>query len=375
MVSQSQRPPAEGLAQSRARRAAFVARAALAALAVLLLAPGGAAAHGPVDPAAASFLAKVARTPAGVQAKVIDGDQRMWLRVTAPGTVVVLDYRGAPYLRFARGGVAVNQSSAMYYLNQVPVETPPAGVGPLTPPRWRGVGGGEQYSWHDGRLHALASTALAPGTSDVGRWTVPLRVNGATTAISGRLLHAGAPSIVWFWPILVALACVFAGLRLRRDELDLRVSRGLAVGALIAFVVAGAGQQLHGRPNVSAGQLVVFALVLAFGAWGVQRVARRRHGWLTRFLIAAAAIWEGVSLVTVLLDGFVLLALPAFVARAAVVTCLAGGVALLPLVFRIAERPERPEGPERRPAAAAAPPRAIADELDTEDEPAWHQHR
>ena len=259
----------------------------------------------------------------------------------------------------------------MYYLNQVPAETPPPGIGPRTPPRWHVVGGDEQYGWHDGRLHALASTALAPGASYVGRWTVPLRVNGVATVISGSLLHADAPSIVWFWPILVALACVFAGLRLRRPELDVRMGRGLALGALIAFLLAGAGQQLHGRPSVSVGQLFELVLMVAFGAWGLERLARRRHGWLTLFLIAVAAIWEGVSLIAVLLDGFVLVALPAFVARAAVVACLAAGVALLPLVFRIAERPERSEGSRR----GAGAPLALDDEPDWEDERAWEQHR
>jgi hypothetical protein len=381
MVSQSQCPPVEGLAQSMRHRTLTAGgrrtvTAGLGVLAALLLCPGTAAAHGPVDPAASSYLAKVERTPTGVQAKVVDGDQRMWMRVTRPGIVVVLDYRGAPYLRFSRAGVEVNESSAMYYLNQVPAETPPPGIGPRTPPRWHLVGGDEQYGWHDGRLHALASTALAPGASYLGRWTVPLRVNGVATVISGRLQHADAPSIVWFWPILVALACVFAGLRLRRPELDVRLGRGLALGTLIAFVLAGAGQQLHGRPNVSVGQLIVLALVMAFGAWGLLRLARRRHGWLTLFLIAVAAIWEGVSLIAVLLDGFVLLALPAFVARAAVVACLAGGVALLPLVFRIAERPERPERPERSEDSRRDPgaPPAADDELDWEDERAWEQH-
>ena len=183
---------------------------------------------------------------------------------------------------------------------------------------------------------------------------MPLRVDGAATVITGRLLHADAPSIVWFWPILVALACVFAGLRLRRAELDLRLGRGLALGALIAFLVAGAGQQLHGRPGVSAGQLIVLALVVAFGAWGLLRLARGRHGWLTLFLIAAAAIWEGVSLIAVLLDGFVLLALPAFIARVAVVVCLAAGVALLPRGVPHRRAPGAPGAPGA-PRAPRAP--------------------
>jgi hypothetical protein len=337
----------------------------LASVLAVLMLPATAAAHGPVDPAASSYLARVSQVPAGLDAKVVDGDQRMWLRVESGQTVVVLDYRGAPYLRFSRAGVEVNQSSAMYYLNQVPAQTPPASLGPNTAPAWNRVSGGHVYEWHDGRLHALATTVLAPGTRYVGRWTVPVRVNGHATAIAGGVFYAPDPPIVWFWPIVVAVACVLAALRLRRAELDLRVARGLAVVALVAFALAGAGQQLHGRPFVTVGQVLVLALVFAFAAWGLRRIVLRRHGWFTFFIIAAAAIWEGASLITVLLDGFVLMALPAVIARVAVVTCLAAGVALLVPVFAIAERPER----RRRPRAGARLTEAEAEaETETETE-------
>ena len=133
---------------------------ALAAL-VLLAAPAAAQAHGPVNPAASSYLATVGRIPAGLQAKVVDGDLRMWLQSDPDQTVIVLDYRGAPYLRFSRAGVQVNHNSSMYYLNQVPAELIPGNVGPDTPPQWVQVSGGHAYEWHDGRLHALATTALA----------------------------------------------------------------------------------------------------------------------------------------------------------------------------------------------------------------------
>jgi len=321
----------------------------VASVLALLALPATAAAHGPVDPPASKYLAKVSHVPAGLDAKVVDGDLRMWLRVAPGPTVVVLDYRGAPYLRFSSSGVEVNEASAMYYLNQVPAQTPPADLGPRTAPTWDRVSSGHAYGWHDGRLGALALTALAPGTRYVGRWTVPLRVNGRATAIEGSLFYAPDPPIVWFWPIVVAVACVLAALRLRRAEVDLRVARVLAVVALVAFGLAGVGQELHGRPSVSVGQLIVLALVLAFTAWGLRRIVLRRHGWFTFFIIAAAAIWEGASLITVLLDGFVLLALPAFIARVAVVTCLAAGVALLAPVFAMAERPEH--RPRSRPGS------------------------
>src|ERR1035437_3007029 len=72
--------------------------------------PCAAQAHGPVAPIASSYLAKVGELPAGLDAQVIDGDQRMSLRVSPGATAVVLDYRGAGYLRFPRSGVDVNRS-------------------------------------------------------------------------------------------------------------------------------------------------------------------------------------------------------------------------------------------------------------------------
>jgi hypothetical protein len=314
---------------------------ALGVIVAALGLPAAAAAHGPVDPPASSYLARASQIPAGVTAKVIDGDQRLWLRVDPRRTVVVLDYQGAPYLRFTPPGVQVNTASAMYYLNQVPAQTPPPGTGARVTPHWTHVSSGHTYGWHDGRLHALATTALAPGATYLGRWQVPLRVNGASTALAGGLYYAPSPSIVWFWPILVALACVLAARRLRRPELDERVARGLAALALAGFAVAVTGQQLHGRPSVSVGQGIVLAVALAFAAWAAWRLLVRRHGWFTFFVIAAVAIWEGASLIAVLLDGWVLLALPPALARLAVAACLSAGVALLPVIFALAERPRR----------------------------------
>ena len=284
---------------------------ALGVIVAAVALPSTAAAHGPVDPAASSYVARLGSVPAGIEAKVIDGDQRLWLRVSPGRTVVVIDYQGAPYLRFSPRGVAVNTASAMYYLNQVPAETPPATTGPRVAPHWSAVSGAHTYGWHDGRLHALAATAPAPGATYLGRWRVPLRIDGVPSAITGGLYFAASPSIVWFWPILVALACAAAVLRLRRPELDERLARGLAAVALAGFAVAVTGQQLHGRPSVSVGQGVLLAAALAFAAWAAWRLARRRHGWFTFFLIAALAIWEGASLIAVLLDGYVLMALPA----------------------------------------------------------------
>jgi hypothetical protein len=312
---------------------------ALAAITITLVAfPAGAQAHGPIAPAASSYFAKVLQLPAGMEAKVVDGDLRMWLRVPPTQTVVVLDYRGAPYLRFSPKGVEVNHNSSMYYLNETPVaQTPPANLSPTAPPSWHRVSGGHAYEWHDGRLHALAAVALTPGVSFVGRWRIPVKVDGQLDSISGGLWHADNPTIVWFWGIVVLVACVLAAWRVRRPALDLLVARVLAVTALIAVTIAGLGLQLHGRPTVSVLQFVELALILAFVGWGFSRALFRRPGYFTCFLIGVAALWAGGEMITTLLYGFVLISLPAFLARVATIVCLGTGAGLLLLVFRLSD--------------------------------------
>jgi hypothetical protein len=307
----------------------------------LALSPSVAQAHGPVAPIATGYLARVGSTPRGFDARVIDGDQRMWLRVPPNETVLVLDYRSAPYLRFSPSGVYVNQNSAMYYLNQTPVaQTPPASLTPTTPPNWQQVSGSHEYEWHDGRLHALAAVVLSPGQSYVGKWAIPVVVDGRRSSISGGLWHTGRPSIAWFWPVIVLLSCVLAAWRVRRPELDFGVARLLAVVALIATAAAAAGRDLHGRPGLSAFSVITFAAIAVFVIWALHRVLRRDPGYFTFFVISFIAVWQGIELIPTLLNGFVLAALPAFAARAAAVLCLGAGAGLLLLAFRLVDRAE-----------------------------------
>jgi hypothetical protein len=323
--------------------------------------PGAAAAHGPVAPVASSYLARVGSVPAGLEAKVIDGDQRMWLRVAPGETVEVLDYRGVPYLRFSASGVAVNENSEMYYLNQTPVAAvPPSSLTTTTPPEWEPVTTGQEYGWHDGRLHALATVVAPPGVAYVGKWSVPLLLDGRPGSISGGLWHSGNPSIVWFWPILVLLLSVVAGWRARDRRFDRLAAHGLAVVALLAIALAAAGRGLHGRPTVSALQLIEPGIVLAFVAWRLFRLlfSPDRPGYFSYFAIAFVALWEGAALLPTLLNGFVLIALPAPLARATAVLCFACGLALLLLAPRIGEQDEASS--PRRTARARSTPAAPA---------------
>ena len=340
--------------RSKTRRLSAALVALAAALAVF---PAAAQAHGPIAPAASSYFAKVLELPAGLEAKVVDGDLRMWLQVPPSQTVIVLDYRGAPYVRFSPVGVDVNHNSSMYYLNQTPVAlTPPANLTASTPPSWHRVSGGHSYEWHDGRLHALAAVALPPGVPFVGRWRIPVRVVAQLSSISGGLWHADHPSLMWFWPIVVLLACVLAAWRLRRQALDRLMARVLAVAALVSVTIAALGLQLHGRPTVTPFQFVELAAILAFVGWGLSRTLFRQPGYFTCFLIGVATLWAGGEMITTLLYGFVLISLPAFLARTATVVCLGTGVALLLLVFRLADHGESSAPGRQAPAEAAGTP-------------------
>ena len=85
---------------------------------MIAVAPGSAHAHGAIDPVASSYLARIGAVPQGMRVSVVDGDLRPWLEVPSGKSVVVLDYQGAPYLRFRDGRVWANENSEMYYFNQ-----------------------------------------------------------------------------------------------------------------------------------------------------------------------------------------------------------------------------------------------------------------
>ncbi len=324
--------------KSRSRVAGRRVAALLAtALGLLALVPAAAQAHGPIDPVASDYLARITSVPAGLRAAVVDGDLRLWLSVSAGHRVTVLDSVGAPYLRFGPDGVWVNTNSAMYYTNATPVAlTPPPGLTRSTPPSWQLVSRGHTDEWHDGRLHALASVALAPGAAYVGGWRVALVLDGRASAISGSLWHRGAPSIAWFWPVVVLVLCTLAAWRLREPELDRRLARGLAITTLAALTAAAAARGLHGRPGISALGAVEFAAIALLALWALARVLRRPPGFLLLFLVALAGLWEGITLLPTLLDGYGLTALPLLPTRIVDVLCLGASIALLPLAARLA---------------------------------------
>jgi hypothetical protein len=109
----------------------------------------------------------------------------------------------------------------------------------------------------------------------------------------------------------------------------------LALATLAAIATAAFGRDLHGRPAVSVYQMIELGLILAFVVWMLLRILSRRAGSFSYLAIALVALWQGALLIPTLLDGFVLIAVPAFVVRAATVVDLAAGVGLLLMMVRL----------------------------------------
>ncbi len=336
------------MAVMTARRTGFECRRALA-LATLLAAafcgqlavPRTALADGPITPTATDYLARVTHTPPGIQAKVTNAYLNIWVQAPAQSHVIVKDFVGNPWVRFTPRGVAVNRNSEEYYLSQVPVPAlAPARLThpPFPPPHWVMVSGGHAYQWRDGRLHALAKIALAPGQSYVGSWRIPMTINGRPGAIRGKIWHHGAPSVAWFWPVLVLLACALAAWRVRSAKLDRRLSRALAL-VLLALVALGmGGKYLHGSPGVSAGGVVLLLITLAIVGAVTGRLLSDRWGGPLLLVTAVIALWAGLTLLPVLTHGYALVALPLFVVRVIAAALLGGALSLALFGVRMLDR-------------------------------------
>ncbi len=298
----------------------------LAALGAL---PRTALADGPVTPTATNYFARVTHVPAGVQAQAVNAYLNLWVRVPATAHVTILDFRGAPWVRFTPDGVAVNHNSQEYYLSQVPVPAvPPLGLTRTTPPHWVMVSRGHSYIWREGRMHALATIALTPGQNYVGQWRIPLVVNGRRGTISGGLWHRGSPSIVWFWPVLVLLVCALAAWRLRSPEFDRRLSLRLALLLLVLVAVGMGGKYLHGSPSVSPGNVALLLAMLAVLGAVAGRLLGGRFGGPLLLLVAVIALWAGLTLLPVLTHGYALVVLPLFLVRTIAAILLGGALSL-----------------------------------------------
>jgi hypothetical protein len=177
----------------RTRRVAAAALAALCALVPPALAHEG-------NPNYRSEIHAISPPVEGLDAEILNFDDRIELRNRSGATVVVEGYRGEPYLRFEPDGiVSVNRRSPARYLNEdrfADVEVPDD-ADPKVAPEWETVARNGRYDWHDHRIHWMSTTPPERVRADeserveVFDWKLPLNANGSEATISGSLTWLG----------------------------------------------------------------------------------------------------------------------------------------------------------------------------------------
>ena len=135
----------------------------------------------------------------GVSFEVLGYDSDMQLLDQHGHEVVIYGYEKEPYARILPDGtVQLNQLSAATYLNEnryAEVQVPKF-VDPKAPPKWKTVDESGTLTWHDHRMHYMA-TGTPPQVKDEGKRTkvfdyeIPLRIDGRKGALDGTLYWVG----------------------------------------------------------------------------------------------------------------------------------------------------------------------------------------
>lgn len=169
-----------------------------------------------VDPVAAPGLA------ATVAAGTVPA---MFLQIPEGHTVEVLGRTGQPWLRAGPSGTDADTASAEYLADRAGRgEDGPVGTG------WMHLSDdGSSLTWLDRRL-GYSSTVAPPAAlavstpTELGRWTIPLRVDGAPTQLTGTVQWLPTAAVLaaqgqddpwaarpWLTPVLIAGGVVLAG--------------------------------------------------------------------------------------------------------------------------------------------------------------------
>jgi hypothetical protein len=138
--------------------------------------------------------------------------------------VVVLGYKGEPYLRIGPDGVYENRLSPATYINRSrkggtpPESAEKAKVGDTD---WAKVSSEPIARWHDHRIHWMGNINppevrndpdqrhVIKMNADDPQWTVPMRLGTQEIVAKGELVWEPGPNpLPWFALILVSLAAV-----------------------------------------------------------------------------------------------------------------------------------------------------------------------
>ena len=285
--------------------------------------PDLAAAHvGKTLPVATDFTARITTSVPGVTAKVVDGDQSLWVRASVP--VAVPGILGEPLLRFDAHGVWLNLRSPTAQSDRIDrTDLRPSATG--RPPLWHRLTTGHAYLWHEHRLHALET--IARGAGSAGPWSVPFVVDGRQRSMRGVLDYA-APGPIWAWIAAGVALSLAAAARAVRSTATVVV---LALAATVAVWTVRLGRELYGRPGTPVVGWIEIAITCLVGSLFVLGLTRRDSGTrvFTAFFVGFGALYEGLTMLPLLTHAIALNAVPSTVARVLEVVVLAAGVGTL----------------------------------------------
>ncbi|MGH3882470.1 MAG: hypothetical protein ACRDRC_03560, partial [Pseudonocardiaceae bacterium] len=182
-----------------------VALAAVLAVLFALINPAPAAAHIAGSGGSPSNYRTVvtAIRPALPSVAVTVGPGGQWVRVTNQGAaeILILGYRGEPFLWLSQNRVQVNElSSTAAETGQTrgsPASQDPAAQDPATGPRWVQLREGDSATWSDARVDPPPESQR-----ESEFWQLPLVVDGQQVTVLGTRELIPSPSP---WPWMAAL--------------------------------------------------------------------------------------------------------------------------------------------------------------------------
>jgi hypothetical protein len=204
----------------------------------------------------------------GLSVRAVEGGARLELTNHTGHPVEILGYSGEPYLEIRPDGTYQNVNSPAAYLNATlagDTAVPPS-ADPTAAPSWRRISTATTVRWHDQRTHWLspgrppAATAEPSRTHRLRNWSVPLREQARTFAVTGTLDWVPPPRAGLWWLGAGLLGLTAAGLAHRRPGLvrPLALVAGLAP---LAYAVSRATDGASAPPVLFPVGLLALAAV------------------------------------------------------------------------------------------------------------------
>ncbi|MDQ3762959.1 MAG: hypothetical protein M3460_15305 [Actinomycetota bacterium] len=260
-----------------------------------------------------------------------------WVRVTNQGAaaIVILGYRGEPFLRLSQNRVQVNElSSTAAETGQT--QGVPAPEDPAAEPRWVQVREGDSATWTDARLAPPPESESASGS-----WELPLIVDGRQVTVIGTWDRIPPPSP---WPWVAALGLLTAAVAaigwMRRWHRPMAAVITVGILAFVLHLLGTGFAPQQGGPVfgwIGVGAISAFSLLI--GGVTVVSTLRRSESAPDRVvMVGAMVLLLAATDITVLWNSQLPFAGPAVLDRVLTVLTYATAMGLLVAGVRLVRK-------------------------------------